>query len=203
MRMYAAIPALAVLLGQSACLGGPDEVIPGNQPPAPESMSGFSWVLDYELAGMPNLGSRRDLTEDLAYLRAQGIQVLISLTVAGTDPEIAADYGIEVVHIPVVDFTAPTPLQIRTMVATVNRARADFQAVGIHCTGGKGRTGTMLAAYFVAEGATGQEAITKIREIRPGSIETASQEQAVLNYWEAIVKGVDDLGPDERAAELD
>ena len=201
--MLAAVAALAILLGQSACLGGPDEVIPGNQAPAPESMSGFSWVLDYELAGMPKLGARRDLAEDLAYLRAEGIQVLISLTLAGTDPVVAAEYGIEVVHIPVVDFTAPTPLQIRQMVATVDRARADFRAVGVHCTGGMGRTGTMLAAYFVAEGATGSEAIATIREIRPGSIETASQEHAVLNYWESIIKGIDDLGPDERAAELD
>lgn len=150
---------------------------------------------------MPKLGARRDLSEDLAYLRSQGIDLLISLTLSGTDPDIAADYGIEVVHIPVKDFTAPTQFQIRTMVAAVDAARADGRRVGVHCTGGKGRTGTMIASYFVSMGDDGERAIAHIRELRPGSIETASQEQAVINYYESLVKGVGEHGNEQLPAE--
>ena len=46
----------------------------------------------------------------------------------------------------------------------------------------------MIACYFVTEqGLTAQEAIDKIRVLRPGSIETHQQE-ALVQQYETIVK---------------
>jgi atypical dual specificity phosphatase len=45
-----------------------------------------------------------------------------------------------------------------------------------------GRTGTALAAYMVSEGLSAAEAISFIRTVRPGSIETRAQEQAIEEY---------------------
>ena len=58
-----------------------------------------------------------------------------------------------------------------------------FQAAGIHCAHGKGRTGTVLACYLIKHhNMTAAEAVSKIRMLRPGSIETSEQEQTVFLY---------------------
>ena len=60
-----------------------------------------------------------------------------------------------------------------------------FQAVSVHCFRGRGRTGTMLACYFVKfENLTADEAIKKVRELRPGSVETKDQEDLVRDFFE-------------------
>lgn len=57
------------------------------------------------------------------------------------------------------------------------------QAVAVHCMLGHGRTGTMLACYLVkTQKMSGSDAIREIRRLRPGSIETREQEQAVMEF---------------------
>ena len=55
-------------------------------------------------------------------------------------------------------------------------------AVAIHCAAGLGRTGTVLAAYFVAKGLSAREAVERVRQLRPGSVETVEQERAIERY---------------------
>ena len=67
-------------------------------------------------------------------------------------------------------------------VSITDTSVAAGKAVGVHCTAGLGRSGTMAAAYLVAHGASSNEAIATVRELRPGSIETPEQEDAVRMY---------------------
>ncbi|NXC51886.1 DUS23 phosphatase, partial [Aleadryas rufinucha] len=52
---------------------------------------------------------------------------------------------------------------------------------------GHGRTGTLLACYLCKERhLDGSDAIREIRRLRPGSIETAEQEQAVIRFCQCL-----------------
>jgi atypical dual specificity phosphatase len=61
--------------------------------------------------------------------------------------------------------------------------------VAVQCLAGKGRTGTVLAAYFVRQGLTADEAIRKVRDLRPGSVEVAEQEEAIRAYERTRERG--------------
>lgn len=144
-----------------------------------ETFSGFSWVRDGKLAGMPRPGGRTDLRSDLAFLHREGLQVLFSLTENSMSSDVAQMYGMQLIHVPVKDFTAPSQHQLLDFIKVTENAMDEGKAVGVHCQGGQGRTGTFLAAWFIHEGMSADEALDEIRKLRPGSVETASQEKSL------------------------
>ncbi|HZF48479.1 MAG TPA: dual specificity protein phosphatase family protein [Polyangiaceae bacterium] len=146
-------------------------------------MKGFSWVIDKQVAGMPRPGAKRPLDQDLLFLRDQGVDALVSLTEKPVDPEALGRHGIEALHIPVPDFQAPTQAQLDQYVNAVQGWVGASRQVGTHCAAGLGRTGTFLAALFVARGMDADAAIAEVRRLRPGSIETKEQEQAVREFF--------------------
>jgi atypical dual specificity phosphatase len=150
------------------------------------TFSGFSWVRDGKLAGMPLPGEHTDLQDDLAFLQSEGLQVLFSLTENPTSPDAAERYGMELIHVPVKDFTAPSQQQLLDFIKVTQKAIDEDKSVGVHCHGGHGRTGTFLAAWFIHEGMSAGEALEEIRKLRPGSVETASQEQALRDLESSL-----------------
>jgi atypical dual specificity phosphatase len=145
------------------------------------TMTGFSFV-DEHVAGMPQPGRVVPLEQDLAFLVEQELSLLVSLTETPTDPVAVEAVGLDMLHLPIVDFTPPTLEQQLAMVEEVWVRVGAQQKVGIHDTAGLGRCGTMLATWFVAKGMEAGEAIEAIRALRPGSIETDEQEQAVYDF---------------------
>jgi atypical dual specificity phosphatase len=148
--------------------------------------NGYSWVIDGQLAGMPVPGSGNNLEDDLAFLTGQGIDLLVSLTIESPDSSLLEDSGIASLHLPIPDFHPPT---LEQQIDFVERASAQMLSggrVGVHCTAGMGRSGTMLATYLVYTGSKPREAIATVRKLRPGSIETAAQEASIKAYWEYL-----------------
>lgn len=143
------------------------------------AMPGFSWVVGEQVAGMPRPGGERPLEQDLSFLQSQKVDVLVSLTETPVDPAALKAHGIEGMHIPVPDYHAPTQAQLDAYLAAVKAWTAEGRVVGTHCAGGLGRTGTFLAALFVSRGLGADAAIAEVRRLRPGSIETKAQEEAI------------------------
>jgi len=146
------------------------------------AVDGFSWIVAGRLAAMAQPGRKRALEEDCDFMREAGLGVLVSLTEQPVPPETLAKFGLEGLHLPVEDFTPPTLAQIDRFLLEVARAEEEGWALGIHCTAGKGRTGTMLAAYLVSRGRTAAAAIAEIRRLRPGSVETRAQEERIAEF---------------------
>ncbi len=139
---------------------------------------GFSWIEKPLLAAL----ARPSAPEDFTWLRAQGVEVLASLTEDRPRRDWTDDAGLLVFHEPMEDMEAPTQEQLERVVSAMIRAMDLNKGVAVHCGAGLGRTGVVLAAYFVARGATAQNAIARVRRLRPGSIETDEQAEAVEHY---------------------
>lgn len=147
-------------------------------------MHNFSWLVPGEVAGLarpdPGDGER---------LREEGITALVSLTRRPPFPEAAG--GPSILHLPVADMTAPSQEQLLAAVRFIAAAVAAGGAGAVHCTAGWGRTGTVLAAWLVSRGEEPGEAVARVRDARPGSIETAEQERAVHRFeatWKRAVE---------------
>ena len=140
---------------------------------------GFSWVDSPRLAAL----SFPD-AEDLRWLRRNGIDIVMTLTEEPLPRQWVNEAGILAVHLPVRDMQAPSVEQLEAAIETIENAKASGMAVAVHCMAGIGRTGTVLAAYFVNEGHSAEEAIHKIRSLRPGSVETHGQELAIFEFAE-------------------
>jgi len=120
--------------------------------------------------------------EDLVWLREHGIEVLLSLTEERPRRDWIEESGLLVYHEPLEDMEAPSQEQLDRCVSAILRANEHNMGVAVHCGAGLGRTGVVLAAYFVARGLNAANAIARIRRLRPGSIETDEQAAAVEQY---------------------
>jgi len=139
--------------------------------------SRFSWIDEHVAAsGQPMTRSQ------VEWIKSQGIDMVISLTEQPLPREWIENADLEYRHFPVKDHSAPSPELLKKIVNEVLNAKARGKKVLIHCAAGLGRTGTLLAAYLIAlEKISGDEAIKKVRILRPGSIELV-QEKSVLEF---------------------
>ena len=142
----------------------------------------FSWVIAGELAGM----GRPRTEAELHALHAAGVRAVISLTKRPLPVAWLTAAGLASLHLPVADFTAPTLAQIAEAIAALDEYRAAGIPAVIHCAGGRGRTGTMLACALVARGQNATTALATVRALRPGSVETRAQEAVVATYNAAL-----------------
>jgi atypical dual specificity phosphatase len=116
---------------------------------------------------------------ELAALAAQQVSVIINLHTKSHDQALLARYNLREIHLPTRDFTAPKPVDLKKGVTTIEEALKEGRRVAVHCGAGLGRTGTLLACYFVHRGMKPDQAIQHVRRLRPGSVETSSQIAAV------------------------
>jgi atypical dual specificity phosphatase len=141
----------------------------------------FTWVDEPVLAASAEPGG----PEQLAWLRAQGVDILVTLTEDPLPRTWIDGAGLMGVHVPIPDMDVPSVEQIAQVMSVIDKAKSSNMGVAVHCLAGRGRTGTILAAYFVYQGMSAEEAIRKVRELRPGSIEVTEQEEAIRAFERA------------------
>src|SRR4029079_15575838 len=69
-------------------------------------------------------------------------------------------------HVKVPDFRAPPVEELNQVVNYIDIEIQPGKPVIVHCNGGSGRTGTVLAAYLMKkEGLTAEQAAQKVKDI--------------------------------------
>lgn len=165
----------------------------------------FRWIVPFHLAAMSTPRNEQDIAQ---LVHSVGIRHLVTLTAEEPLPTewFAVHPHIRYSFLPIGNYKAPSMEQIDLLMSYCNAQDEDTASplpVLVHCGGGKGRAGTMLACYLVAFGfqapptplsswqqpAMGaSEAIQAIRALRPGSIETEEQEAAIAAYCSHLWK---------------
>jgi atypical dual specificity phosphatase len=122
----------------------------------------FYYTLDGgRLAGLPGPAF---MEWDFPQLRRMGFSVVVSLECDRINTFEIEEAGFEHKKICVEDFTAPTLDQIDEFVSFVESKLAEGKKALVHCYAGRGRTGTMLAAFLIHRGMHSEAAIREIRD---------------------------------------
>jgi atypical dual specificity phosphatase len=120
-------------------------------------------------------------------LSGGGVRLLVNLHQRPYDPDRLERHGRKEVHLPVKDFAALSPEQIGRGVGAILETLAAGEAAAVHCGGGLGRTGTVLACYLeIDEGLGPEEAVRRVRALRPGSVQTPAQLAAIPSVGRAL-----------------
>ncbi len=159
---------------------------------------GFFWLIEHEIAGMSQPTGiaaasthrggpiSQECRDELRELELRGIGSIVSLTERPLNAALIRRHGFRYLHLPVRDMNPPTMDQIKRFLRFVRSCRKEKRAVVVHCLGGAGRTGTLLACYLVSKGYDAESAIRAVRLCRSGAIETEEQVRVIEQLAEQL-----------------
>ncbi len=102
------------------------------------------WVIPGKLAGV-----RKPMAEELTELQAAGVGAIVSVMDDPSNLDLYQQADIPHLWLPTKGGTAPSREQLQELQNFVDTQNAQGSAVAIHCTSGRRRTGTILAAYLI------------------------------------------------------
>ena len=139
----------------------------------------FSWVTEGKLAG-----SGLPVTQDeFKWVIDKGIKSIVTVREVPLPSRWIDGTNIDYLHLMVEDYGVPNMEVLDEAVNYIDKKIQSGKPVLVHCAAGKGRTGALLAAYMIKkESLTAEQAIEKIRLMRPGSVQSVTQETALSMY---------------------
>ncbi|GAB4113659.1 MAG: cyclin-dependent kinase inhibitor 3 family protein [Sandaracinaceae bacterium] len=95
--------------------------------------------------------------------------------------------GIATLRYPIRDVDVPTDMDhhaevVNAILAWIQRGKTTV----VHCRGGHGRTGLVVATVLVALGHSARDAIAATRAARAGTVEVPAQERWVARYADVV-----------------
>jgi atypical dual specificity phosphatase len=150
---------------------------------------GFAWLLPGRLAGTPWPGLIHGIDYDLQLLASVGVTHLVSLTEELFDPTWAAPYSMDCRAHPMPDMHAPSLPQAVAICREIDAMLGAGHVVAVHCRAGMGRTGTVLAAYWLWRGEGRLDALGALEDVRrmePGWVQSPAQ----VAFLEAFAQGL-------------
>ena len=129
----------------------------------------------------------------LPWVAHEQIDVIIDLTTPAdrleSYVELLPIYAPRATHysFPIKDMGIPSPAQLLAILDTITHAVAARKRVYIHCWGGIGRTGTVIACWYIRNGLSATDALAKLAQVRDG-LERTSPEAAIqfafVHQWQ-------------------
>lgn len=115
------------------------------------------WVVPDKLAGV-----RKPTAEELPELQAVGIGAIVSVFHDASNLDLYQQAGIPFIWLPIEIDSVPNESQLQEFLDFVRHQSELGHAVAVHCSTGKHRTGTMLAAYLIKNGSSYSEAMNTL-----------------------------------------
>lgn len=120
------------------------------------------WVIPGKLAGV-----RKPIAAELPELQKLGIGGIVSVMDDSSNLELYQKANLPHLWLPTKGGTPPSRAQIQQLQDFINTQNSQGNAVVIHCTSGRRRTGTAIAAYLISSGSSYDRAIKKILTANP------------------------------------
>ena len=141
----------------------------------------FSWIIEKKLAGSAIPTSK----EEIDWVKQEGVKSIVTIREEPLEEEWIKD--INYLHIHSNDMGVPEFEDLINSVDFIHERLVNNEPVMVHCLAGLGRTGTILACYLIKyEKMLADDAITKIRKQRSGSIQSYSQEEIIFRFEKSV-----------------
>ncbi len=141
----------------------------------------FSWLIENKLAGSAIPTS----IDEVQWLIEQGVKSIVTVREEPLDDDWIKD--VNYLHIMSNDMGVPEFIDLVHAVDFIHRRITNKEPVIVHCLAGLGRTGTVLASYLIKyQNMSADEAMKKVREQRPGSIQSYPQEEIIFQFAKSL-----------------
>jgi len=141
----------------------------------------FSWLIENKLAGSGIPTS----IDEVQWAIEQGVKSIVTIREEPLDESWVQD--VNYLHVLSNDMGVPEFVDLVHAVDFIHRRITNNEPVLVHCLAGMGRTGVILACYLVKyQKMSASEATEKVREERPGSIQSYPQEEIIFRFEKSL-----------------